>query len=70
MVLDDLHDAQVVFKPRKRKLTIQQIAEAMELRSKGIGYERLGMIFGRKHRTVCVITLKALRRHGYNWWRL
>jgi hypothetical protein len=35
----------VVFKPRKRKLTIEQMVEAMELRSKGIGYERLGMIF-------------------------
>jgi hypothetical protein len=69
MVLDDLHDAQVVFKPRKRKLTIQQIAEAMELRSKGIGYERLGMIFG-VSQDCMRNNIKGAQRHGYNWWRL
>ena len=69
MVLDDLHDAQVVFKPRKRKLTIQQIAEAMEFRSKGIGYERLGMIFDVG--TDCIRNnIRGAQEHWYKWWRL
>ena len=69
MVIDDLHDAQVVFKPRKRKLTIDQIAEAMQLRSKGIGYERLGMIFDVG--TDCIRkNIRGAQEHGYNWWRL
>jgi hypothetical protein len=69
MTIDDLHDATLVFKPRKRKLTIQQIAEAMELRSKGIGYERLGMVLNVSSDCVRNNVLGA-QRHGYNWWRL
>jgi len=68
MNLSDLHNAELVFRPRKRKLTIEQIAEAIELRGKGIGYERLGMIFN-----VCSdcirYNIQGAQEHGYNWWR-
>ena len=69
MQLEDLHDAELVFRPRRRKLTIAQVAEAMELRSKGIGYERLGMIFGVS--SDCIRNnIRGAQEHGYNWWRV
>lgn len=68
MKLSDLHDATIAFKPRKRKLTIEQIAEAIELRGKGIGYERLGMIFNVG--ADCIrYNIKGAQEHGYNWWK-
>jgi hypothetical protein len=68
MQLEDLHEPTEVFRPRKRKLTIDQIAEAMELRTKRIGYERLGMIFNVG--TDCMrYNIKGAQEHGYNWWR-
>jgi hypothetical protein len=68
MNLSDLHNAELVFRPRKRKLTIEQIAEAIELRGKGIGYERLGMIFNVG--SDCIrYNIKGAQEHGYNWWK-
>jgi hypothetical protein len=68
MNASDLHEATIAFKPRKRKLTIEQIAEAIELRTKGVGYERLGMIFDVG--TDCMrYNIKGAQEHGYNWWR-
>ena len=68
MNLSDLHNATLAFKPRKRKLTIEQIAEAIELRTKGVGYERLGMIFDVG--TDCMrYNIRGAQEHGYNWWR-
>jgi hypothetical protein len=68
MQLEDLHEPTEVFRPRRRKITIQQVAEAMELRTKGIGYERLGMIFGVS--PDCMRNnIRGAKTHGYNWWR-
>jgi hypothetical protein len=69
MTIDDLHDATLVFRPRKRKLSIEQVVEAMELRSNGLGYERLGMIFG-VSQDCMRNNIQGAQRHGYNWWRL
>lgn len=69
MTIDDLHDATLVFRPRKRKLSIEQVVEAMELRSNGLGYERLGMIFG-VSQDCMRNNIKGAQRHGYNWWRV
>jgi hypothetical protein len=68
MKLEDLHEPTEVFRPRRRKITIQQVAEAMELRTKGIGYERLGMIFGVS--PDCMRNnIRGAQEYGYNWWR-
>ena len=68
MQLEDLHEPTEVLRPRRRKITIQQVAEAMELRTKGIGYERLGMIFGVS--PDCMRNnIRGAQEHGYNWWR-
>jgi hypothetical protein len=64
-----LHDATLVFRPRKRKLSIEQVVEAMELRSNGLGYERLGMIFG-VSQDCMRNNIKGAQEHGYKWWRL
>ena len=69
MTIDDLHDATLVFRPRKRKLSIEQVVGAMELRSNGLGYERLGMIFG-VSQDCMRNNIKGAQEHGYKWWRL
>ena len=69
MTIDDLHDATLVFRPRKRKLSIEQVVEAIELRSNGLGWERLGMILNVSSDCVRNNVLGA-QRHGYNWWRV
>ena len=69
VTIDDLHEPTEVFRPRRRKLTIAQVAEAMELRSKGIGCERLGIIFGVS--SDCIRNnIRGAQEHGYNWWRV
>jgi len=69
MTIDDLHDATLVFRPRKRKLSIEQVVEAMELRSNGLGWERLGIVLNVSPDSVRKNVLGA-QRHGYNWWRV
>ena len=69
MTIDDLHDATLVFRPRKRKLSIEHVVEAVELRAKGLGYERLGLIFNVS--SDCIRNnIRGAEQHGYNWWRV
>ena len=69
MTIEDLHDATLVFRPRKRKLSIEQVVEAMELRTRGLSYNRLGMIFNVDSK--CILNnIRGAEQHGYNWWRV
>jgi len=45
------------------------VVEAMELRTRGLSYNRLGMIFNVDSK--CILNnIRGAEQHGYNWWRV